>query len=120
MCVSLTHKDVTKHAAEISKQQQQQQLQTGTSGNDDSSSLKSEHSGVRDEDHLNRSPGQSEGQSQGQGQGQGSHVQDQDQRSGVNPPQCVGQKVERSLSLSVTSTSQITHSQTQERSSPGS
>ena len=111
VCVSLTHKDVTKHAAEISKQQQQQQ--SSVAGDSDSTIVKSEPSSdIGEGQQLQRSPGQ------GQSQGQGSHVQDQ--RSGVNPPHCVGQNVERSLSLSVTSTSQVSLSQTQERSSPGS
>ena len=114
VCVSLTHKDVTKHAAEISKQQQQQQ--TSAAGDSDSKTVKSEPTsdGQGEGQQLGRSPGQGQ-RSPGQSQGQGSHVQDQ--RSGINPPHCVGQNVERSSSLSIVST---THSQTQERSSPGS
>lgn len=104
VCVSLTHKDVAKHAAEISKQQQQ-------SGTSDFQPVKSEPCSDMGEGQLRKSPGHS--------QGQGSHVQGQDQRSGVNPPQCVGQKEERSSS-SVTSTSQVTYPQAQEHSSPGS
>lgn len=107
VCVSLTHKDVVKHAAEISKQQQQQSM----TDKSDTQPVKSEPCSDIGEGQLRRSPGQS--------QGQGSHVQGQDQRSGVNPPQCVGQQEER-LSTSVMSTSQITYSQTQEHSSPGS
>ena len=100
VCVSLTHKDVAKHAAEISKQQQQQ---SGTAGNSDFQPVKSEPCSDVVESQLHRSPGQ--------GQGQGSHVQGQDQRSGVNPPQCVGHIEEQS-----SPSSQIPHSQTQEHS----
>ena len=112
VCVSLTHKDVTKHAAEISKKQQQQQQQADS----ETKTVKSEPSSDQGEGQQ-RSPGQGQQRSPGQSQGQGSHVQDQ--RSGINPPHCVGQNVERS-SLSAASVATTTHSQTQERSSPGS
>ena len=88
VCVSLTHKDVTKHAAEISKHQQQSGMVSGS----DFQPVKSEPCSDVTDSKLHRSPGQ----------GQGSHVQGQgqDQRSGVNPPQCVGQNEEQSAQSS--------------------